>query len=261
LSALVALGVELGVGLGKRIFSRLVDRPRADEKLKEADALISTGVSAVSALRATFGSDFDSAVSAALDTAPSAWSFESGRADYIKLTVQEGDSCGIYKVLRDELNINLDRVARTAIKNKADQWNYFRGAFREWMDRYRLLAGHQSDVEDTFRVIDSLLDGNRRNFADALRLLQRTGLGIAGAVLVLKAAFVATGTGVGLLVAASTWLFGIPMVQVGALAVGGGLLLALSRVEFKPTNAMSASISVAYRLLDRAQKRDASSVG
>ena len=63
---------------------------------------------------------------------------------------------------------------------------------------------------------------------------------------------IATSTGVGVVAVISTWLFGIPVVQVGALVDGGGLLFALSRVEFAATNAMSTSVATAYKLLDRA---------
>ena len=123
------------------------------------------------------------------------------------------------------------------------------------MERFKELAGHQTNADETFRVIESLLDGKRRNFSDVFRLLQRTGLGTVGALLVIQAGLIATSTGVGIIAAISTWLFGIPVVEVGALVIGGGLLFALSRVEFAATNAMSTSVATAYKLLDRAAEQ------
>jgi hypothetical protein len=56
---------------------------------------------------------------------------------------------------------------------------------------------------------------------------------------------------VGLVAAITTWIAGIPMVQVGALVVSGALLIGLSRLKFDAANGMSASVAAAYRLLDR----------
>lgn len=253
--ALSALALEIGVTLAKKVGTSLTSRSKAEESLKKADAMIATGTSAVSALRKAFGTDFDEAMTAALGTGPTTWSFEAGRADYIRVTVPDSAPRDVYRTLRDELNLNLDRVAKGPLQKGTEQQNYFRGAFREWMERFRELAGRQPDAEQTFQVIESLLDGKRRNFSDVFRLLQRTGLGTIGAMLVIQAVLIATSTGVGIVAVISTWLFGIPVVQVGALVVGGGLLFALSRVEFAATNAMSTSVATAYKLLDRATEQ------
>ena len=252
---LTALGLEIGITLAKKVGARLINRPKADENLRKADSLIATGTSAVSALRKAFGPEFDEAMTSAIGTGPASWTFEAGRADYVRVALPEGPPATVYRVLRDELNINLDRVARGPVRKGTEQHSYFLGALREWMERYRELAGRQPDAEETFRVIESLLDGKRRNFADVFRLLQRTGLGTVGALLVIQAVLIATSTGVGIVAVVSTWLLGIPVVQVGALVVGGGLLFALSRVEFAATNTMSASVAAAYKLLDRAAEQ------
>lgn len=254
MAVLSTLALEIGVTLAKKIGTSLISRPKSEENLRKAEALISTGASAVSALRSAFGTQFDEALTAAVGSPTSDWTYEAGQEDYIRVSVPEGDSRDVYRTLRDELNLNLDRVARVSTRRGSDQKSYFLGAFRMWMDRYRTLAGSDTDAEETFATIESLLDGKKRNFADVFRLLQRTGLGTVGALLVIQAVLIATGTGVGIVTVISTWLFGIPVVQVGALVVGGGLLIALSRMNFATNNAMSTSVAAAYKLLDRASK-------
>ena len=65
------------------------------------------------------------------------------------------------------------------------------------------------------------------------------------------AVMLATSTGVGVWTVVTTWLFGVPMGPVAALAVPGVIIVALSTVEFDTTNGMSASVAAAYKLLDR----------
>lgn len=252
--ALTALGLQIGTSLARSVGANLTNRPKAGEKLKRVEALITTGTTAMDAFCKIFGPEFYEALNSALGSGQSPWTYEAGRADYIRVDAMGGMSRSVHQALRDELNINLDRIARTHGKSGADVHNYFSGVFREWMTRYRDLVGHESDSEQTFEVIECLLDGRRRTFADVFRLLQQTGLGTLGALLLIQAVLVATSTGVGVLAAISTWLFGIPGAQVGALAVGGTLLFALSRVKLVSTNAMSVSVATAYKLLERTAK-------
>ena len=248
--ALASLAVQIGPAVAKSVVSSLSNRPKGGENLKKVEALITTGTTAVDAFRKIFGSDFHEALNGALGTGQASWTYEAGKADYIRLETQNDDR-DVYQVLRDELNVNLDRIAKTYGKNRTEVQNYFLGVFREWMTRYKELVGSPGDSMQTFEAIESLLDGQKRTLADVFRLLQQTGLGAIGTFLILQAVLVATSTGVGVLAAIHTWLLGIPVVQVGALATGGAVLLALSRIKLTPTNAMSASVSVAYKLLER----------
>lgn len=255
--ALAALGLEVGGSLAKKVVASLGSRPKADERLRKVEALVATGTTAIVAFNKIFGREFNEAISSALGAGQTPWSYEAARGDYIRVDVTDGAVRDVHQTLRDELNVNLDRIARTYGNGGAEVQNYFLGVFREWMTRYRELVGRQIDAEQTFEAIESLLDGRRRTFADAFRLLQQTGLGTVGALLVIQAVLVATSTGVGVVAAISTWLFGIPGAQVVGLVVGGALLFALSRVRFASANAMSSSVAAAYKLLDRAAKAQA----
>lgn len=251
--ALAALGAEVGMVLAKKIGAALTARPKADDRLKRVDAMLATGSTAVVAFQRAFGSEFYEAVSSALGGPRSTWTHEAGRADYIRVDVDERRTKSDRLILRDELNINLDRIAQLYGNKGVEVQGYFLGVFREWMSRYRERFGKDPDAEKTFKAIESLLDGRRRTFADAFKMLQQTGLGVVGALLVLQAVLVATSTGVGIVAAISTWLFGIPVVQVGVLVVSGALLFALSRVRFSVTSGMSTAVAAAYKLLDRGE--------
>ena len=128
--ALSALVLEIGVTLAKKVGTSLTSRPKAEENLKKADAMIATGTSAVSALRHAFGPESDKAMTAAIGTGPTTWSFEAGRADYVRVAVPDSAPRDVYRTLRDELNLNLDRIARLPLQKGTEQQNYFRGAFQ-----------------------------------------------------------------------------------------------------------------------------------
>lgn len=251
-SILAALAAEVGMNLAKRVVTNLGSKSNADSAFKKVDSLITSGTGALVALQKVFGKDFDSALSQAIPRRSLDWTYEAGRADYTVLDAVGGKPL---TVLRAELNINLDRISRENLQGETEIRNYFIGVFREWMSRYRALVGVDDDAEQTFAAIESLLDGKGRTFAEVFRLFKQTGLGTLGALLVIQAVLIATSTGVGVVAAISTWLFGIPMLQVGALAVSGAVIFALSRAKVTSANALSASVAVAYKLLDRAENR------
>lgn len=249
--ALVWLGTQYGPVVAKSIVAALSKSKNAGDRLAQVAPLIEAGTTAIDAFKRIFGQDFDAALTEALKAPRVDWSYEAGRTDYIRVDVFDGEVRSVDQTLRDELNINLDRLARLYGGKGAEVQNYFRGVFREWMNRYRSIIVESDDSRKTFETIESLLDGHRKSFADGFKLLQQAGLGTLGALLVIQAGLVATSTGVGLFAVISTWLLGIPVVQVGALAVGGVVLFALSRVKLSASNAMSMSVATAYKLLDR----------
>ena len=250
-SAVIWLGAQVGPALARSIADKLRGTAKADQRIGQVAELITAGSTAIAALQKVFGHDFDKAIADARRLPQAPWTYEAARSDYIRIDVENGRVKAANVALRDELNINLDHVARLYSESGTDVSNYFLGVFREWMARYRELLGSSVDAEQTFRTIESLLDGRRKTFADVFRLLQKTGLGTVGALLVIQGALIATSTGIGAFAAIYAWLVGVPVVQVGALVVGGALLFALSRVKFKIANAMSASVTAAYKLLER----------
>jgi len=249
------LGKELGLPIAKKIVSSLkTDKPGTLEKV---NALIQGGTSTVTAFQEVFGADvFDNALSAAIGatTGSGNWTFEAGQQEYVRITKEGKGSRWAVALLREELNLNLDRVTRLYGHKNNDTRNYFLGLYREWQKRYIELIGLNADSKSTFETIDNLLDGNKKSFADAFKLLQKTGLGVTGAMLVVNAVLLATSTGVGIVTAITTFAFGIPMVQVGAFAASGLLLIALAKMDFVQSNAESATIAVVYKLLDRQTK-------
>jgi len=251
LSTLIGfLGAQIGPALAKSVVASLSKLNKADKRFARVNSLIDTGSTAVEAFSKVFGRDFYTAVSEWIAPKPD-WSYEAARKDYIQLEIVGSGAKSIYQTLRDELNVNLDQIVHVYSRKDENVHNYFLGAFREWMERYRSLVGEDDDATKTFKTIESLLDGTRKNFLDAFKLLQQTGLGTIGAMLLIKAALIASSTGIGLVMSIHIWLLGIPMLLVGIIAVSGVILLALSRVKLAASNARSISIAMAYKLLDR----------
>lgn len=252
--------LELGGKVLKEVIPRLLRRPNSEEKFKKAEALISTGSSAVAALRQVFGVEFDEVLTEAVGKKANGWTYEAGCSEYIRVRYEDGGSKDVCSVLRDELNINLARLAKMSVRDGGDLTNYFKGLFSQWEGRYReltreTLAYDEFEVIQTFQAINSMIDGEKRSFLDVLRMLQRAGLGLFGALLILQAGLIVSGTGIGIVAIVSTWLFGIPFIQVLSLVIGGGLLFVMSRANFSSTNAMSTSVAMAYKLLDRTAAR------
>lgn len=248
---MVLLAKEIGLPIAKKVFSSLGSGKDHAGRLDKATALINSGATAVSAFQNAFGADFEKALTASIGNGLNGWSYEAGREEYVRVLQNEDSPRHVTNLLRDELNINLERINRVYGNKNPDLKNYFIGLFRQWQDRYLDLIGSDEDAKKTFETIDSLLDGRKKTVAGAVRMLQKTGLKSVGALLVIKAALIATSTGVGVIAAMTTWTLGIPVAQVGGLFVGGALLFGVSRMDFTPSNAMSATIATAYKLLDR----------
>lgn len=161
------------------------------------------------------------------------------------------------KLLRDELNINLDRLA--ALKsNDLVLKNQFKGLMSVWQRRCLDHFGksqHKGDLESSFTTIDQLLNGEIKNMRQMLQVLTKTGLGTVGALMVIGGAIIATGTGAGLFTTISVFLFGVPWATVGLLVVPGALMLALAAKKLRPADEMSLSVALAYKLLDRIEQQ------
>lgn len=84
--------------------------------------------------------------------------------------------------------------------------------------------------------------------------MSTTGLGGVGALMVIAGVLVATGTGVGIATAISTFVFGIPWVTVGALVLPGALLVVVAAKKARPVDDVSLSVALAYKLLERLEK-------
>jgi hypothetical protein len=179
------------------------------------------------------------------------FSYEAGIADYIKADTDAPRPP--LMVLRDELNINLDRLSFIETTDKKNLKNHFRGLLHVWRQRYQEMAPahHDPDAKATFAAIDKLLSDDQKTFKDLFQLTSVTSLGVGGSLLVISSVCLATSTGVGVIAAISAFLFGIPWLSVGALAIPGGLMLGLAAMQLGDDQATSACVQLAYKLIER----------
>lgn len=252
----MAIGLTLTSIFGKVISKKLVDglsrRPNGAQRLEEAAAALAKGASAIEALKAAFGNDFLTTLTEVLGGKPgSSFSYEAGITEYIK--VDHGGTSKPLTTLRDELNLNLDRIAIAGASSKGAIKNQFRGALHVWQLRYQELALdlYTDHAKESFDRMDHLLDDTKKSFKDVYKLLKVTSLGVPGTLLVIQGVFLATSTGVGLAAAISAFIFGIPWFHVGVLVLPGVLMVALAAMPLRDDQAMSTCVQLAYRLLDR----------
>jgi hypothetical protein len=202
-------------------------------------------------LSKAFGPYFKLAMDEALRTEDAPLEFEAGQDQYVRFDVGDGGTREKLSILRNEINSNLERIISTGKRSEPQAFhNQFKGMVARWKQRYGELCGQDSDSEKTFKLIGDLLEGDRRTIGTVARMAQRA-LGVpGGALFLVYAAMLATGSGMGLIYGIVIWLGGIPVVKVFAWTVGGIVLIFVSRKEFTPANAYSMVVKLAYRLID-----------
>jgi hypothetical protein len=250
MSIAMSLAAVLGKPIAERLIKSLGERKDGAQRFEEATAAMAQGLTAFEALKGVFGKEFFSTLNDVLGTSRnSKFSYEAGTQGYIRL---DNEQATPIKILRDELNINLDRLTVLDVKN-IDLRNQFRGLMSIWEKRCQTYFGdvHGKDIETTCTSIRSILSGETRNYRQIFELLSRTSLGGVGSLMLIGGVLAATGTGVGLVSAISLFLFGIPWLTVGALVLPGALLMLLAAKKTKPMDEISLSIALAYKLLDR----------
>lgn len=250
MSFLLSLIPIFGKPVAEKLLSTLSKKAKGAERLKEATDLMQKGATAIEALKQAFGTDFLKTLNEIKSGSGGyKFTYEAGASDYIKITEQ--DEFEKYELLRDELNINLDRLSAQDTKDYAELKNYFLGLLSVWKKRCIYHYGEQPDSVRTFTAIEQLLKSEKTNYKEIYKLLSSTGLGGIGALMVISGVMLATGTGFGIITAISIFLFGIPWLSVGALVLPGALLVILSRKMQKPGESISMSIAMAYKLLER----------
>ena len=248
---LAKLATTFGPKIAESLFDKLSNLSNSSKKLDSVAKLIEAGSTTVNALYEVFGSDFLRSLTDAQkqNIQKSHFTYEAGVDDYLEIVKDSNfEKLDLLRGMRDELNVNLERLS---VCEKETLQSKFLGVFNLWMRRYENFLPLNDDAKETFAVIEKLLDGQKRNFLEVLKMLQKTGLGLAGAGFVLYAVMIATSTGVGIAAAFHTWLLGIPFGQVFGLAGLGILAVGLSRITFSNTNAMSATVKLAYKLIER----------
>lgn len=239
--------------LAQAVMGKLLTSKGAGSKFERAAEAIKNGSSIIAALHGEFGNDFLNALNIGFNgKGDHHLDFDAGTRDYIKLRTKKGEEALV--LLRDELNVNLDRLVLAKKTPDEDFMNYFRGVLNEWRKRYYKLLGRDDEARKVFDAMDVLLEGQARTFRDVLEMLSKTSIGGVGALMVISGVLLATSTGVGVVTAISTFLFGIPWLSVGVLVIPGALLIALSRVKFGSRHAMTTCVKLAYRLLQDRQE-------
>lgn len=247
---LAMLAKTVGPILAQSIMEKLLTSKGATSKLQRAMEAMEKGVSVIAALRGEFGDDFLKAITGSIGGGKNhEWTYEAGISDYIKLSSEESGQ-EVITLMRDELNINLDRLGMIGKVSDDALINYFSGTLGTWRTRYIEKMGTDDKTKEIFDTMDDLLDGTKRTFKDALETISKTSLGGVGALMVLSGVLLATGTGVGLATSISIFIFGIPWLSVGILVIPGAILLGLTRYKFTNKHAMSTCIKMAYKLLE-----------
>ncbi|MBJ6799761.1 hypothetical protein [Geomonas propionica] len=251
---LTKLAAIVGPMVAQGILDRLLSSKGAGSKMERVVEAMGKGVSVIAALHGEFGEKFLNAISEVVGQKQGhAWTYEAGSSDYIKLD-PPANRLEQLSALRDELNINLDRLIAIGKMSDDALMNYFRGTLSVWRQRYTQLIGFDEDAQQAFATMDQLLDGTKRNFRDVMEMISKTSLGGVGGLMVISGVLLATSTGVGLATSISIFLFGIPWASVGVLVIPGAILLGLSRCKFSSRHAMTTCIKMSYKLLEEKHK-------
>lgn len=244
---------ELGAPLARNVFERL-SRSATQSRIKDIEALIRAGSTAISALRAVLGRQFDEALLASTTFGPRHWTFEAGRKDYVRLPLDPTDDVSACMALREELGLNLARVAALKAADPTDPVSHVRGCLRVWTDRFeqrfRPSASLDRQALSQIRRMLTSAEGRRSKLR---RLLGVSGVAV-GLMLLLKAGMLLLSIGVGLLVAIKAWLFGAPFLIIATLFVGGVILTGCGlHSSIRPTmqQDLAGAIDSAYGLLDK----------
>lgn len=252
MSLVLSLATLFGKPAAERLIQALGTRKDGSKRLEQAATAMASGATAIEALKQAFGKDFLATVNEVVGTSKAAFTYEAGTQHYIR---QDAAGMPPAQVLRDELNINLDRLTLLEVKGK-DLKNQALGVVAVWGNRCLDLYGdtYKADIASTLKAMNDLLTGDSRNYRQIYELLSTTGLGGVGALLVIKGVLIATGTGLGLIGWIGAALGGIPMITVGAFVLPGALLIVMATKKARPVDDVSLSVALAYKLLERLEK-------
>ncbi len=251
MSILLTLTSMFGKPIAESLINSLKSKKNGTQRFDEAADAMGKGLTAIEALKKSFGKDFLAGLNGVLGTS-SQFTYEAGTPNYIRL---DDTAASPIQVLRDELNVNLDRLSVLNAEGMEIK-SLFRGLVAVWKERCLQFVGgtHQDDIDSTLATIDRLLTGESRNYRQIYEMLSSTTLGGIGTLMVISGVFVATGTGVGVVSAISLFLFGIPWLAVGALVLPGSLLVVMAAKKTRPIDEISLAIAMAYKLLQRIEK-------
>lgn len=245
---------EFGKPVGEKIW-KVVNGQEHQESLQRAADIAQNGTSAAEALQKAFGKGIYDILGEAVDAGGNFFSYEAGRKNYIHLSFENATDSLKLDLLRQELNLNLDRITKLYTEEKDSVINHFRGCFSEWSDKVKThLAPLSTEEKQLLSAIEKLLDGKKRSGRQVFKVIKHTGLGVMGTLLIIKGVLVAMGVGIGIIAKIDIFFFGIPGGQVAGFVLLGAILGALALIPFKAKHVMNTCTSLAYRILDNRRK-------
>ncbi len=243
---------EVGQPIAEKLWL-VINGEEKQKQLARAIDLINQGAPALDACQRAFGKPFGEMITDVLKADDLV--FASGVEGYIAVQPQADDEMSRLKAIRTELSVNLDRLAKRSLNEKTVDISPFKGFFTAWEERARDLHVITHDDDKIVDSVYSLLDGSRRNGWQIYQILIRSGFGIMGALLIIKAVLILTSAGLGVFGSVLVWLYGLPTTQIIALAGTGLFMLVLSQIKFTDTRVLNTSVSVLENLLRKKIRR------
>jgi hypothetical protein len=250
MSLVVTLAAMFGKPVADRLAKGLLERKNGAQKFEQATAAMAQGLTAIDALKNTFGKEFFLVLNEAMGlSGKTSFTYEASTQAYIRLADENVDSV---KILRDEFNINLDRLSVMDMKKTSVQ-NQFLGMLLVWQDRCQnyLEPENHREIKVACDSIRSLIRGEVSNRRKIKRSIFSVVLGGVGVLMIAKGVFAAIGYKVGIFNTVDLILHGIPWRQVGPMIIIGLLLVLFSILSKKQDDEVTQAISIAYDLLEK----------
>jgi hypothetical protein len=239
---------EVGQPIAGKLWAVISGEEKQKQLLRAID-LINQGASALDACQRSFGKPFGDMITDVLKADDLV--FSAGIDGYITVKPEADDAVSRLKAMRTELSVNLDRLAKRSLNEKSVDLSPFKGFFTVWEERARDLGVLSHKDDKVVESLYSLLDGSRRNGWQVYQILIRSGFGIIGTLLIIKAVLILTSAGLGAFGALLVWLYGLPTTQIIALAGTGLFMLILSQIRFTDTRVLNTCVSALEKLLRR----------
>ncbi len=254
MSLILSLTTTFGKPIAEALLSSLRNRKNGLDKLETATAAMTAGATAIEALKKSFGKEFLISLNDALGSNNEhPFDYHAGTSNYIKLDEETNP----INILRDELNINLDRLS--VIKSSdTNLKNHFRGLVSVWKTRCNQNYGeiYADDIMKTMDSVENLISEESKNYRQIYNKISSTALGGLGTLMVISGVLIASGIGVGAISGITMFIFGIPWLTVASLTIPGAALLILSRKKAPKSVEISLAIAIIYKLLDRIEKSE-----
>ena len=244
---LPALIKEVGQPVADKVW-QVISGKENQKQLGRAITLFNRGAYAVDACHKAFGTLLFGEM---IEKGEGQIVFGSGVPGYIPVQPHSDDDLSRLQAIRAELSCNLHRLANQSLSGKTIDFSQFKGFFIAWEKRANDLKVITDEDDKRMGSVHELLDGQRRNWWAVYQILIRSGFGIAGAMCLIYAVLTLTGVGLGAYGLAVVWLFGLPIVQLLAIAGTGVFMLVLSQIPFTQPHVLNTCVSILEKLMQQ----------